>query len=105
MERIAWRGQIKEGTEEEYKKRHDELWPEMKEVLKEAGICNYSIFLCENELFGYYECEKGIETAEKIQAESAVVARWNEYMKDILILEMDPVTGEKPRLKQVFRFD
>ena len=33
--------------------------PEMVKVLKDAGICNYSIFYCNDELFGYYECEKG----------------------------------------------
>lgn len=79
--------------------------PEMVKVLKEAGICNYSIFYCKDELFGYYECEKGVAYAEKVQAESPIVDRWNEYMKDILELEMDPVTGAQPKLEQVFRLD
>ena len=43
--------------------------------------------------------------AEKVQAESQVVARWNEYMKDILELEMDPETAAQPKLEQVFRLD
>ena len=43
--------------------------------------------------------------AEKVQAESPIVDRWNEYMKDILELEMDPVTGAQPKLEQVFRLD
>ena len=97
MERMAWRGQIKPGCEAEYKKRHDEIWSEMIEVLKQAGICNYTIFMNGDELFGYYECEKGVKYAESIQAQSLVVARWNEYMKDILILEMDPETGARLR--------
>ena len=54
---------------------------------------------------GYYECEKGVAYAEKVQAESPIVDRWNEYMKDILELEMDPVTGAQPKLEQVFRLD
>ncbi|MFR2118266.1 MAG: hypothetical protein ACLS45_13970 [Subdoligranulum sp.] len=45
---------------------------------------------------------KGVAYAEKVQAESPIVDRWNEYMKDILELEMDPVTGAKPKLEQVF---
>ena len=45
------------------------------------------------------------EKAEKVQAESPVVDRWNDYMKDILELEMDPVTGAQPKLEQVFRLD
>ena len=77
----------------------------MVKVLKDAGICNYSIFYCNDELFGYYECEKGVAYAEKVQAESPVVDRWNDYMKDILELEMDPVTGAQPKLEQVFRLD
>ena len=105
MERMAWKGRIKPGCKEEYIKRHDEIWPEMTAVLKEAGICNYTIFANGDELFGYYECEKGIAYAESTQANSPVVDRWNEYMKDILELEMDPETGAQPKLTQVFRMD
>ena len=78
MERYAWKAVVKEGKMEEYQRRHDNIWPEMKAVLKEAGICNYTIWKSGNELFGYYECEKGREYASKVQAESSVVARWNE---------------------------
>lgn len=102
MERYAWKGSILPGKQEEYKRRHDNIWPEMKEVLKKAGICHYSIWMAGNELFGYYECEKGIEYAAKVQAESEAVARWDAYMKDILIMEKDPVTGAQPLLEQVF---
>ena len=105
MEHMAWKGRIKPGCKAEYQRRHAEIWPEMVKVLKEAGICNYSIFYCKDELFGYYECEKGVAYAEKVQAESPIVDRWNEYMKDILELEMDPVTGAQPKLEQVFRLD
>lgn len=100
MEHMAWKGRIKPGCKAEYQRRHAEIWPEMVKVLKEAGICNYSIFYCKDELFGYYECEKGVAYAEKVQAESPIVDRWNEYMKDILELEMDPVTGAQPKLEQ-----
>lgn len=105
MERYAWKAIVKEGCIDEYVKRHNEIWPELVELLKEAGICNYSIWNVGNELFGYYECEKGIDFAAKIQAESPVVDRWNEYMKDVMIMEMDPETGAQPMLKEVFRLD
>ncbi len=104
MEKYAWKAAIREGTLEEYIRRHDALWPEMKEVLAEAGIVNYTIWTVDNELFGYYECEKGLEYAAKVQRESPVVARWDAYMKDIIIAEKDPVTGAQPLLKQVFTF-
>ncbi len=105
MERYAWKGMIKEGMLDEYVKRHNEIWPEMVEVLKKAGIKNYTIWNTGCELFGYYECEHGTEYAARVQAESPVVKRWDEYMKDILIMEKDPETGAQPLLKKVFTLD
>ena len=102
MERFAWKGRIKPGMQAEYKRRHDEIWPEMVELLKSAGIRNYTIWSDGDVLFGYYECEKGIEFAEKTQAGSPIVDRWNEYMDDVLELEMDPVTGAQPKMMQMF---
>lgn len=49
MEHMAWKGRIKPGCKAEYQKRHAEIWPEMVKVLKDAGICNYSIFYCNDE--------------------------------------------------------
>lgn len=105
MERMAWKGKIKPGQKEEYIRRHDEIWPEMTNTLKDAGIVNYTVFCNGNDLFGYYECASGIAFAERIQAQSPVVDRWNQYMKDILELEMDPETGAQPKLDVVFRLD
>ena len=105
MAKYAWKGLVKPDKLDEYIRRHDEIWDEMKAVLKEAGIRNYSIWNVGNEMFGYYECEKGVEYAAKVQAESPVVDKWNEYMKDILIMEMDPETGAQPLLKKVFTLD
>lgn len=102
MERYAWKARILEGKKEEYKRRHDEIWPEMKELLKSAGICNYSIWNVGDDLFGYYECEKGIAFAAKTQAESPIVAKWNEYMKDIMVMDTDPETGAQPLLREMF---
>ena len=105
MEKYAWKGMIVPGRIDEYIRRHNEIWPEMVEVLKEAGIVNYTIWNLGNEVFGYYECEKGADFAARIQAESPVVDRWNEYMKDVLIMEMDPITGAQPLLRKVFELD
>ena len=102
MERIAWRASVKEGYEQEYKRRHDEIWPEMKALLKEAGVANYTIFMDGNELFGYYECEKGAEHATQVQDESEIVQKWNVYMSDILIWKDNKT---QPKLTEVFRLD
>ena len=112
MERYAWKGMVLKGKKDEYIKRHDEIWPEMVEVLKSAGICNYSIYFYDDpddtydgDVFGYYECEKGIDYPGKYQAESEVVDRWDESMQGILILEKDEKTGAQKQMKQVFRLD
>ena len=105
MEKYAWKAIVKEGCLEEYCKRHDEIWPEMVELLKESGIRNYTIWNVGNELFGYYECEKGIKFATETQANSPVVDKWNEYMKDVMIMELDPETGAQPQLIKVFELD
>jgi len=102
MERYAWKAIVHEGRLAEYQRRHDEIWPEMLRVLKEAGIQNYTIWNVGNELFGYYECTLGIEHAARVQRESPVVARWNEYMKDVMTMEFDPVTGAQRELRRVF---
>lgn len=105
MEKYAWKATVKEGCIEEYIRRHDNLPEEMQQVLREAGIRNYTIWNVGNELFGYYECEKDVEFAAKVQRESPAVARWDAYMADILLMEKDPVTGAQPLLQQVFTFD
>ena len=104
MERYAWKGRVK-GDLAEYRRRHDEIWPELVAVLKEAGICNYSIWSVGDELFGYYECEQGADYAARVQGASEVVDRWNKYMADVLELECDPETGAQKRLVEVFRLD
>ena len=104
MEKYAWKARVKEGMMEEYIRRHDTLWPEMADMLTTAGICNYTIWSVGHELFGYYECKYGVAHAAKVQRESPVTARWNAYMQDILIMEMDPETGAQPLLQMVFSF-
>ena len=76
----------------------------MVEVLTEAGIRNYSIWIVGDEIFGYYECEKDADFAASVQKNSPVVDRWNEYMKEVMVMEMDPVTGAQPKMEQVWNF-
>ena len=101
MERYAWKAKVVKGKLDEYIKRHNNIWPEMTEVLNQAGIRNYTIWNSGEDLFGYYECEN-TEYAAKVQANSPVVEKWNNYMKDVLIMEMDPETGAQPKMRQVF---
>lgn len=102
MERYAWKATLHKGCLPEYIRRHQEIWPEMVSVLKEAGICNYTIWNNGEELFGYYECEKGVDYAAFVQAKSSVVSKWNEYMEDIMTMDFDPETGAQKKLLPVF---
>ena len=104
MDRYAWRAKVKPGMLEEYVRRHNAIWPEMTQMLNDAGVHNYTIWNVGDELFGYYECDS-IAEAARVQAESPVVDRWNAYMKDVMLMEMDPETGAQPLMKQVFFFD
>lgn len=55
MKRFGFKMKLRPGFREEYIKRHNEIWPELAELLRAEGICNYSIFLDEetNTLFAY----------------------------------------------------
>ena len=56
MERYAWKAAVLPGKMAEYRRRYDEIWPEMLEMFRRAGIRNYSIWQAGDTLFRYYEC-------------------------------------------------
>ena len=84
MSRIAFKMQLFKGFEEEYKKRHDEIWPDLVALLKETGISDYSIFLDEKDysLFGVLKVENE-KDLEDLPAKP-VMQKWWAYMSDIM---------------------
>ncbi|MEZ5104820.1 MAG: L-rhamnose mutarotase [Draconibacterium sp.] len=84
MKRLAFKMYLNEGQKEEYKKRHDEIWPELKHLLKEAGISEYSIFLDEetNTLFAFQKVL--VEGGSQNLGETEIVRKWWKYMADIM---------------------
>ena len=93
------------GTWIEYEKRHNPIWPELKEVLKNHGVHNYSIFLdrgSNRRLFAYVEIESEERWLEIAQTEPC--QRWWAHMKDLMLTNEDgsPVTAE---LQEVFHLD
>lgn len=104
MKRKAFLMTLKPGCAAEYARRHDALWPEMAELLRNAGIRDYSIFLDErtNTLFAVQKNE-GDAGSQDLSA-SPVVQRWWAYMADIMETNPDnsPVMWE---LREVFRFE
>ncbi len=91
------------GQSEEYKRRHDELWPELGTLLKATGISNYSIFLDEetNTLFGVMEVDDPA-SLDRLP-NHPVMQRWWAFMGDIMSTNPDKSPVSKP-LKEVFYF-
>jgi L-rhamnose mutarotase len=101
MQRIAFTMKLFKGYEEEYKKRHDEIWDDMRSLLKKAGVKDFSIFLDEetNILFAYLL----IEDPSKLDdlPKNPVQKKWWAWMKDIMESHPDNSPVQKT-LKEVF---
>jgi L-rhamnose mutarotase len=82
---------------DEYRKRHDEIWPEMVEMLNRYGAKSYSIFLEKgtSKLFAYLEIED--EVLWEKSAETEVCQKWWNYMKDI----METNSDNSPKTKEI----
>jgi L-rhamnose mutarotase len=91
MAQYAWVLEVRPGYEEEYVRRHQEIWPEMVEALRSAGIRNYSIFRHGLTLFGYFETDD-IEKTQEYLANSETNQRWSEWMDPIMKVDIDPTT-------------
>jgi L-rhamnose mutarotase len=104
MIRKAFVMSVNEGSEQEYEKRHNPIWPDLEAVLKEHGVHNYSIFLHPEtrRLFAYAEIED--EARWNAIASTEVCQRWWKHMGDIMPANPDnsPVATD---LKEVFHLD
>lgn len=104
MERVCFTFSIKPGTEQEYKRRHDEIWPEMVQALHDSGIGNYSLFRRGLEVIAYAECEPDARTAfGKMQA-TEVDARWSKWFEDVIAKRFDD-QGEPMTVEEVWHLD
>lgn len=101
MSRIAFKMKLHPGKEVEYKKRHEEIWPELKELLKSKGISHYSIFLDESsgELFATLDIQNPGKLDEL--PANAIMKKWWHHMNDIMETHADNSPVSIP-LKEVF---
>ena len=92
---------LKPGMEAEYEKRHDEIWPELQDLLKTAGISDYSIFLDRETLTLFAVQKQEGEGSSQDLGQNPIVQKWWKYMADIMETNEDhsPVTVP---LKEVF---
>jgi L-rhamnose mutarotase len=105
MPRISFIITLKPGADPvEYKRRHDEIWPEMVAALRGAGIRNYSIFRDGSTLFAYLEVDD-VERMAQSLADDPVNARWQACMRDMIEVEVDPATGFARLLPEMFHMD
>ena len=104
MEKIAFVMQLNPGCEAEYEKLHDEIWPELVDELKKAGIEDYSIFLHPDtlQLFAVL-WRKDDHTMDALPA-AAVMQKWWAYMGDIMAHNPDNSPVVTP-LTKVFHLE
>jgi L-rhamnose mutarotase len=104
MKRKAFIMRLHPGCEAEYKRRHDEIWPELKDALHKAGVSNYSIFLdrTTDTLFALQHLTD--DSADEDLPRQEIVKKWWHRMKDIMDANPDesPVSEE---LVEVFHMD
>lgn len=101
--KVAFAMKLKPGCADEYKKRHDAIWPELAQLLKDNGISDYSIFLDEssNTLFAVQQ-QSGSSSQDL--GSTAIVQKWWAYMADIMETNPDHSPVSTP-LPQVFHLD
>jgi L-rhamnose mutarotase len=104
MERVAFKMKLKPGYEAEYKRRHDAIWPELEDVLSEAGIRDYSIFLDRDTLTLFAVQKRADDYQDDAITSHPVVRKWWDYMADIMETHPDnaPVTTS---LEEVFHLE
>ena len=102
MMRSAWVMKLKPGQEAEYKRKHDEIWPEMVALLKSQGVSNYSIYRYENLLFAYLEKPDGAPS--QTEGVDPVVLKWWKWMEPHMETHEDARPKSWP-VEEMFRLD
>lgn len=101
--KVAFKMKLKSGFEEEYKKRHDEIWPELSALLKQNGISDYTIFLDE-ETYALFAVQKLSGQSSQDLGQTEIVQKWWAYMADLMETNSDHSPVSMP-LKEVFHLD
>ncbi|WP_228852942.1 L-rhamnose mutarotase [Aegicerativicinus sediminis] len=104
MKRNAFKMLLKPGFEAEYKKRHDEIWPELASLLSESGIQDYSIFLDEETSILFAVQKLSDDFDPKYLPNHPIVKKWWAYMVDIMETNPDNSPVESS-LTEVFHLD
>lgn len=101
MQRIAFKMKLKPGCKDEYKRRHDEIWPELRALLKETGISDYAIFLDDQTHILFAVQKQAGDASSQDIGSNPIVQKWWAYMADIMETNPDNSPVTKP-LSEVF---
>lgn len=99
--RYAWTMKLKPGCAGAYTERHAAVWPEMRATLDRAGYRNYTIFLRDDLIVGYFECDD-LDRLKQVLAADEAAARWRVSMAALVDNKPDPDTGFLPLMTPVF---
>ncbi len=83
----AFRMQLKAGHVAEYRRRHDEIWPELSALLTESGVSDYSIFLDEESLSLFAVMKVAEDNGLAALPDHPVMRRWWDYMAPLMEVE------------------
>lgn len=91
-----------QAVRDEYKKRHDEIWPELQQALRDAGVGDYSIFLDEKTgvLFAVQKLASPVNTAKELP-QLPIVQKWWKMMAPLMHINPDSSPVCNP-LQEVF---
>ena len=106
MERVCFLARIRPDRLDEYRARHQEVWPEMTDALREAGWANYTLFLTDDGLLiGYLETDDFAEAQQRM-AQADVNARWQAQMQPYFadLGGLRPDEGFR-RMAEIFHLD
>ena len=101
MKRVGFKMMLKKGMKDEYRRRHDEIWPELVALLKESGVRDYSIFLDEETHILFATQKIQGDSGSQDLGSNPAVQRWWAYMKDIMETNPDNSPVSIP-LEEVF---
>ena len=104
MIRNAFTMKLKPGNVEEYKKRHDEIWPELSQEISDAGIFDYSIYFDEESLTLFAFQKLADDNTANGLKDREIVKKWWDHMADLMEVNPDNSPVVKP-LREVFHMD
>lgn len=104
MEQIAFKMRLNAGQAKEYKRRHDEIWPELSALLRQSGVSDYSIFLDPETNTLFAVLRRTPDHRMDSLPKETVMRRWWDYMKDIMAYNSDGTPQVTP-LEPMFHMD